>query len=293
MQRGRLWFVATMVLTAAAVPASAAVVVVTESETPAPAQGAAKPATAAKAQYRGTMYVEGDRVRIEGTSATKDGDMEAIVLYRPQPESFVYLDANEKSYTEMTGDDVKRVGAAIENARKQMQAQLSKMAPEQRKVVEQAMAGMGSEALLKPPPPKTALEPAKAVANGATDKVADRACKGYDVTRGGKKIAEACVATWPDLGMSAKDIEGLKKMTTFQQKMLSEVNFEGLQAAPGAEAFEVIDQLNGFPLRVKTGMNGKRPMSMRVVKIERKGVDPKLFDVPQGWTKKEFAAEGE
>lgn len=291
MQRIGLWFAATMFLTAAAGTAGGAVVVVTESETPAPAPGAAKPAAAAKPQYRGTMYVDGDRVRIEGTNATKDGDMEAIVLFRPQPESFVYLDAGEKSYTEMTRDDVKRVGAAIDTARKQMQAQLAKMPPEQRKVIEQAMAGMGTEALLKPQAPKTPLEPAKAVANGSTDKVADRACKGYDVTRGGKKIAEACVAPWSDLGMSAKDVDGLRKMTTFQQQMLSEVNFEGLQAAPGAEAFEVIDQINGFPLRIKTGMNGKRPMSMKVVKIERKDVDPKLFQVPQGWTKKEFAAE--
>ena len=293
MERARLWFLATMVLTAAAGAADAAVVVVTESETPAPPPGAAKPASAAKPQYRGSMYVEGDRVRIEGTSATKEGDMEAIVLFQPQPEAFVYLDASDKSYTEMTRDDVKKVGAAIDTARKQMQAQLAKMPPEQRKVVEQAMAGMGTEALLKEPAPKKAPEPAKAVANGTTDKVADRACKGYDVTRGGKKIAEACVASWADLGMSAKDVDGLRKMTTFQQQVLSEVSFEGLQAAPGAEAFEVIDQINGFPVRIKTGIGGKRPMSMRVVKIERKDVDAKLFQVPPGWTKKEFAAEEE
>lgn len=293
MQRVGLWFAATMMLAAATGTASGAVVVLTESETPAPAPGAAKPASAAKPQYRGTMYVDGDRVRIEGISATKDGDMEATVIFQPQPEAFVYLDASDKSYTAMTRDDVKKVGVAIDSARKQMQAQLAKMPPEQRKVVEQAMAGMGTESLMKDPGPKKAAEPAKAVANGTTDKVAERACKGYDITRGGKKIAEACVASWADLGMAAKDVDGLRKMTAFQQQMLSEVSFEGLQAAPGAEAFEVIDQINGFPMRIKTGMEGKRPMSMRVVKIERKDVDQKLFQAPQGWTKKEFAAEEE
>lgn len=289
MQRARGWFLAAVVLTAFAGSADAAVVVLTESEATAPAaQGAAKPA---KPQYRGTMYLDGERVRIEGTSATKDGEMEGTVLFRAQPESFVFLDAGNKSYTEMTREDAKRIGGAIDSARKQMQAQLAKMSPEQRKVVEQAMAGMGGDVLLKAAPPKQAVEPAKAVANGKTDKVADRACKGFDVTRGGKKIAEACVASWGDLGVSAKDVEGLRKMTAFQQQMLAEVNFEGLQAAPGAEAFEVIDQIQGFPLRVKTGLDGKRPMAMRVVKIERKDVDPKLFTVPQGWTKKDLAAE--
>lgn len=288
MQRARGWFLTAVVLTAFAGSADAAVVVLTESETTAPsAQGAAKPA---KPQYRGTMYLDGERVRIEGTSATKDGEMEGTVLFRAQPESFVFLDAGKKSYTEMTREDAKRIGGAIDSARKQMQAQLAKMSPEQRKVVEQAMAGMGGDVLLKAAPPKQSVEPAKAVANGTTDKVADRACKGFDVTRGGKKIAEACVASWGDLGVSAKDVEGLRKMTAFQQQMLAEVNFDGLQAAPGAEAFEVIDQIQGFPLRVKTGLDGKRPMAMRVVRIERKDVDPKLFTVPQGWTKKDISA---
>ena len=288
MQRARGWFLTAVVLTAFACAADAAVVVLTESETTAPsAQGAAKPA---KPQYRGTMYLDGERVRIEGTSATKDGEMEGTVLFRAQPESFVFLNAENRSYTEMTREDAKRIGGAIDSARKQMQAQLAKMSPEQRKVVEQAMAGMGGDVLLKAAPPKKAVEPAKAVANGTTDRVADRACKGFDVTRGGKKIAEACVASWGDLGVSAKDVEGLRKMTAFQQQMLAEVNFDGLQAAPGAEAFEVIDQIQGFPLRVKTGLDGKRPMAMRVVRIERKDVDPKLFTVPQGWTKKDISA---
>lgn len=289
MQRARGWFLTTVVVAAFAGTADGAVMVVTESETAAaPAgQGAAKQA---KPQYRGTMYVDGERVRIEGTSNTKEGEMEGTVLFRAQPESFVFLNSGDKSYTEMTRADAKRIGGAIDTARRQMQEQLAKMSPEQRKVVEQAMAGMGGDVLMKAPPQKHAVEPAKAVANGTTDRIADRACKGFDVTRGGKKIAEACVASWADLGLTPKDVEGLRKMTAFQQQMLSEVNFEGLQAAPGAEAFEVIDQVDGFPLRVRTGMNGKRPMSMRVVKIERKDVDPKLFGVPQGWTRKDLAA---
>lgn len=289
MRHAGIRLVTTVALAALAGAADAAVVVVTESEGPAaPAAQGAKPA---RPQHRGTMYVDGDRVRIDGSTDTKDGEMEGTVLFRAQPESFVFLNAGDKSYTEMTREDAKRIGGAIENARKQMQAQLAKMPPEQRKVVEQAMAGMGGDVLMKAPPPKKAVEPAKAVANGTTDKVADRACKGFDITRGGKKIAEACVASWTDLGLSAQDVTGLRKMTVFQQQMMADVNFEGMQTAPGAEAFEVIDQINGFPLRVRTAGDGKRAQGMKVTKIERKDVDPKLFQVPQGWTKKDLAAE--
>ena len=186
MRHAGIRLVTTVALAALAGAADAAVVVVTESEGPAaPAAQGAKPA---RPQHRGTMYVDGDRVRIDGSTDTKDGEMEGTVLFRAQPESFVFLNAGDKSYTEMTREDAKRIGGAIDSARKQMQAQLAKMSPEQRKVVEQAMAGMGGDVLLKAAPPKKAVEPAKAVANGTTDRVADRACKGFDVTRGGKKF---------------------------------------------------------------------------------------------------------
>ena len=129
MRHAGIRLVTTVALAALAGAADAAVVVVTESEGPAaPAAQGAKPA---RPQHRGTMYVDGDRVRIDGSTDTKDGEMEGTVLFRAQPESFVFLNAGDKSYTEMTREDAKRIGGAIENARKQMQAQLAKMPPEQ------------------------------------------------------------------------------------------------------------------------------------------------------------------
>lgn len=277
------------VVTVLAVPgtAHAGVLVVSESES----QTKAPNGAAGKPQYRGTMYVEGERVRIEGVSSTKEGEMEGTVLFRAQPESFVFLDSGEKTYTEVTRADAKRIGKTVEMARKQMQDQLAKMSPEQRAVVEQAMAGAGGDLLTKAPPARKPAEPATAVANGSTDKIADRPCRGFDVMRGGKKIAEACIASWADLGVAPADVEALRKMSSFQQQMLAEVNFEGFEAAPGAEAFEVMDQAKGFPLRVRILPEGKRPLTMRVVKFEKKDVDAKLFEVPAGYAKRDLSAE--
>jgi hypothetical protein len=213
------------------------------------------------------------------------------VLFRSKPESLVFLNASDKSYMEMTRADAKRIGAAIEGARNQMQAQLQKMTPEQRAIFEQAMAGVGGGALAKAGKPKKAPEPAKVIATGTSDKVGDYSCKGYEVVRGGKKIAEACVAPWSDLGFAQADVEGLRKLAAYQQQLFAEVNFEGLDSAPGAEAFEVMEQLGGFPVRVKTLVEGKPPLSMRVVKVERKDLDPKLFEIPAGYSKRDMATE--
>ena len=117
------------------------------------------------------------------------------------------------------------------------------------------------------------------------------ACRVFDVLRGGKKIADTCVASWADLGFAQADVEGLHKMAAFQRQLFAEVNLAGMESAPGSEAFEVMDQLQGFPVRVSTLVEGKPPLSMRVVKVERKDIDPKLFDVPKGYAKREMAAE--
>jgi hypothetical protein len=262
--------------------ATAGVVVHTESEAP---KGGAKDA---KPRYQGEFYVEGDRVRLQGTSREADGVAEGTVLFRPKPEALIFLDANEKSYMEMTRDDAKRIGASIEAARSQMAAQLDKMTPEQRAIVEQAMAGVGGVG--KGPKPKKAHEPAKATATGASDKVGEWTCKVYDVSRGTTKIAEACVASWGDLGFTQADVDGLRKLSAFQHQLFTEVNVEGFDAAPGTEAFEVMDQVQGFPVRVRT-VATKQPLAMHVVKVERKPLDAKLFEVPAGYTKRAMDEE--
>lgn len=288
MQRMTGWLVIVAVA-ALAGRAEGGVVVFTASESP-----KAAPAGKAKAdapQYEGQFYVDGDRVRLQGTSTEADGSSEGTVLFRTEPETLIFLSAGDKSYMEMTQADAKRIGGAIESARKQMQAQLQKMTPEQRAIFEQAMQGAGTAALAKPMQPRKAVEPAKVVATGSSDKVGDFACKGYEVLRGGKKIAEACVASWGDLGFAQADVDGLRKLAAYQQQLFAEVNFEGLESAPGAEAFEAMQQLGGFPVRVRTLVEGKEPLVMRVTKVERKDLDPKLFEVPAGYTKRDMAAE--
>jgi hypothetical protein len=294
MQRVRGWFLLPAIaVTLLAGEARAGVVVHTESESTAKPAAAAPGAAKQKQtpRYEGQFFVEGDRVRLQGTSNEADGASEGTVLFRSAPEALIFLDAGNKSYMEMTHADAKRIGTAIENARKQMQAQLQKMTPEQRAVFEQAMAGAGGAELAKASKPRKAPEPAKVVATGATDKIGDWACKGYDVLRGGKKVAEACVAAWGDLGFTQADVEGLRKLAAYQQQLFDEVNLEGFNSAPGSEAFEVMEQLGGFPVRVRTLIEGKPPVAMRVVKVERKAIDPKLFEVPPGYSKRDMAAE--
>lgn len=292
LQRTRIMsLAAALVMTAlVARDARAGVVIVTESEAPdAIAKGsqAAKPAkpgkTSGDTKYSGRLYVDGDRVRMQGTSSEGGQDSSGTVIFRPDPEALLVLNGDQKSYFEMTRADAKRIGQTIDMARAQMQAQMEKMTPEQRATIEQALSNFGGDMAKggKKAPP----EPAKAISTGTSDTISGYACRGYDIVRGAKKIAEACVASWADLGLAPDDVAGLRKLAAFQQQMFAEVNL-GTDAAPGIEAFEVMDQIKGFPLRVRTMVDGKRPTVMRVVQVERKDIDPKVFQVPAGYTRR-------
>jgi len=290
LQRTRMVALAAALVATALVArdARAGVVIVTESEAPdAVAKGsqAAKPGkTGGDTRYSGRLYVEGDRVRMQGTSSERGQDSSGTVIFQPDPEALLVLNGDQKSYFEMTRADAKRIGQTIDMARAQMQAQMEKMTPEQRATIEQALSNFGAGDVAKGGK-KAPPEPAKAVATGTSDTISGYACRGYDIVRAGKKIAEACVASWADLGVGPDDVAGLRKLAAFQQQMFADVNL-GTDAAPGIEAFEVMDQIKGFPLRVRTMVEGKRPTVMRVVQVERKDIDPKVFQVPAGYTRR-------
>jgi hypothetical protein len=267
--------------------AHAGVVIATESEG---ATGGAKSAQPGKrtdeTSYSGRLYVDGDRVRMEGASRDGKEVSEGALLYRSDPEALLVLDAGQHTYFEMTRADAKRIGSAIDAARSQMLAQMEKLSPEQRAAFQEALDGFGAGDLTKGGKDKTPPEPARAVPTGSSDTISGHACHGFDVVRGNKKIAEACVATWEELGLAPADVAGLRKLATFQEQMLSEVHLGGIDSAPGSEVFAVMDQIKGLPLRVRSFPSGKQPIVMRVVQIDHKEIDPKLFQVPPGYTKR-------
>lgn len=272
----------TMALAATLTAATAAfggVVIVTESE-----EGAAGgDASAGKEpELTGRMFVEGDRVRIQGTERDADSEAEGTVIFRPEPPALLVLNDDERSYVEITPADAKRVSSALDAARAQMEAQMAKMPPEQRAMLEKAMAGFGGA---PPQAAATKSAPAKAVATGKSDEVSGFSCREYDVVRDGEKIAQACIAAWKDLGVSAADLAGLKKLAAFQRDMMASMKLGDMAGDPGTEVFEVMEQVGGLPVRVRTTEAGEQPTVMRVVAIEKKDLDPKLFEVPEGYAK--------
>ncbi|HEY8517106.1 MAG TPA: DUF4412 domain-containing protein [Candidatus Binatia bacterium] len=293
MTRARSWWFAVLLVGALGLPtaARAGVVIVTESEEPgdavgksgqppaASAKAANDPAAKDKRRLTGLLYASGTDVRMEGTRTDADEKESGTVLFRGANDTLIVIDDQEKTYFEITRADAKRLASSLESARAQIRAQMENMSAEDRAAVEQAMkefGGLGSAGQKKEP------APLKAVATGKTSSVEGRSCREFEVQRGGKRIAEACVASWSDTGLKPDDLVGLRKLAEFQREVLSAMNWEGLEAAPGAEVFELLDEVGGFPVRVRATEDGET-VEFRVKDIQRKDIDPKLFQVPAGY----------
>jgi hypothetical protein len=249
--------------------AGAGVVIVTESED-----------TAKKDALRliGRLYASGRDVRLQGTRSDAEGKASGTVVYRGATDTVVVLNDDQRTYFEITRADAKRLASAVDSARAQIRAQLENLSPEDRAAVEQAMeqfGGLGGEEKKKP-------APIKAVATGKSSEVGGRSCRQFDVLRGNERIAEACVAPWREVGLQPDDLAALRQLAAFQRDVLQELDWEGLDEAPGAEVFELMEEIGGIPVRVRTMHEGK-PLVLRVIDVQRKDVDPKLFKVPPGY----------
>ena len=84
-----------------------------------------------------SIHIDNDRLRLE-MGENKD----VYFIYRADKKVFWTVNLKEKSYTEMTEKDFEDMMAKMEQAKKQMAAQLEKMPPEQRKMMEDMMKQM-------------------------------------------------------------------------------------------------------------------------------------------------------
>lgn len=221
----------------------------------------------------GRMVLDGDRVRME---MARPGGIKSVIIYRGDRNVVWSVDDKRKSYTEVDGARMQAVRAESEAAREKMRGELDKLPPDKR-VQMQRMLAAAEAATAKREPPSLKE-------TGRTDKVGALACHEVEVSRGGTKESEICVADWKAAGVTKEDLAPVRKLGAFQDSTM------GSQArGQGDDVLDLFDGLDGLPVRVRTFRGGQPRTEFRVVKVEHKPIDAKLFDPPDGYAKREFA----
>lgn len=211
-----------------------------------------------------SIHIEKDLIRLEMGSAK---DM--YFIYRGDKKLFWIVNIKEKSYTEMTEKDFEDMMAKMEQAKKQMAAQMEKMPPEQRKMMEDMMKKM----MPAGDAPKTDFKK-----TGSGGKINGWNTDKYEAIREGVKRSDIWLADFKAVGVSEADFAPFKSMSKYFEKF-----------APDNE-WKLQDK--GMPVKSISYKDGKPEFQTEVKSVKKESQAAALFEVPAGFTVKKMAGMG-
>jgi len=218
---------------------------------------------------RTKIYAQEKKVRMEEGGG---GDATMIFL----GDRFMYIDHDEKTYIVMDEAMLEEMSAKMNEAMKEMEAQLAGMPPEQRAMVEEMMKGqmqgmMGQQGEEAPPP---------RIEAGGSSKWQSRKCKEYAVFEGDEKTQDICASELDDVDGADEAIEAFRGMAAYMSKMFESMPMRSSsQPNPG----ELMDQIDGFPVHTIDYENGAKIRETSLDSVEEQDLNDDLFKAPEGY----------
>ena len=230
--------------------------------------------TAAGKTETNQVQIEKDRMRAE--IIAPNGEKQTVV-FDGAKEVLWIVNADRKTYTEMTKADVDRLGGQMSTLMAQMQEQLKNMPPEQRAQVEAMMKGRGM--------PGAGGAPAKTeYRKTGTATVGKWTCDKYDGHRNNQKTSEVCTVDPKALGLALADFDVTKHLAAFFAKLAPQ-NADRVFAIGSPE-----DQgFSGVPVRRVT-FNGQQQTVTELTEVSRQTFAASTFAIPAGYQKEAFGS---
>ena len=227
------------------------------------------------------MLFDGGRMRTERRE--HDGDQD-IVIFKNQ--ALYTLDSKSKSYRVLDKAAAEKMGAQVAAAKKQMEARMAAMPPEQRKKMEEMMAklGKGGAGAMMPgaKPSQRTLKN-----TGRTETVAGIKCTVWEAFEDGKKDEELCAAPAGSIPGGDDVIKTFREISA----MLSSFT-EKLGSHAGDEPWRDMETINGVPILTRDFDDGKATSETRMTVVRKESVPASSFDVPSGYAEKKLEFPG-
>ncbi|MEP7310839.1 MAG: hypothetical protein ABJA98_35530 [Acidobacteriota bacterium] len=231
-----------------------------------------KTTTGATAQISQTQ-IERNRMRAEVAGGV--GGVKRVVIFDGTRQIMWLVDADKKSYSEMTKADADRMGGQLQDAMSQMQAQLANLPPAQRAQIEAMMKGRGM-------PGAAAAAQKNEYRKAGTDKVGKWTCNKYEGFQNNEKTSEVCTVEPAALGLALADFDVSRQLGEFFQKLMPQ---------NGDQVFTIgtIEEhgYSGVPVRRKFTIAG-RETTTEVTDVTRQTFADATFVVPDGFKKEDL-----
>jgi hypothetical protein len=203
---------------------------------------------------RGQAFFEGRRVRID-----TDGGRRGLI-YRGEQGLIWLIDHEEKQYLQVTRPSASDVAAAAR----------SQLDDEQRAAVD----------MLKGVDPM--LEIRK---TGTRSAVSGVSCEELQIYQGGRRVADVCLASYADAGISRESLAGVEEVQNLLQEAVG-IFLDADGQSEAVAALESFGRLEGVPMRVRAFSDGSFESETLVTKIQSKAVPESTFDLPKDYKAK-------
>jgi hypothetical protein len=200
---------------------------------------------------------------------TPDGGM----IFRGDKKVLWSVDSKNKTYSEMTEEDAKAVGAKANDAMAQMKEAMKSMPPEQRAMVEKMMSK-------KMPASQEITRQVKATGESKT--INGFPCKGYTVSKSNGSSTEVWAADLSAVHLDPKDLQVFKEFSDFMKNMIPGMN----QFAEWVKDYEHPreNEIPGFPvLSIEHDASGKETLRSELVRVDSGKIPTEKFEVPAGF----------
>ena len=197
-------------------------------------------------------------------SVTTDEDGGRVVIVRLDKEKIYTLSPKEKTYSEMTFNELeatmKKMGSEMDSHMAEMNEQLASMPPEQRKMVEEMMKkqmnrGGGDEV--------------KVEKTGDSKTISGYSCTKFLVKQDDKEMA----TIW-----TTKDLKAFESMRgDFQEFSKRMMSMNPMTKGMG----EGMQKVEGFPIET----DGARGFKQVVTKVEKRSIAASEFEIPADYKK--------
>ena len=187
-----------------------------------------------------------------------------------------YMEIDRAAMTEMA-ESVARMQKEMAPQMAQMRERLKNLPPEQRAMIEQQMGGRVDLGAMETKPAGKVT-----TVKRDSDKIAGFKCQRYDVMNDKQRVADVCVATDADAGMSKADFSTVSSAMKFMRDMAGRA--QKLSAGMGAPRMPIGD-VDGVPVSTKDLRNGRE---FRLASVSDDGLDDARFNEYRSLSKREL-----
>ncbi|MEZ4331757.1 MAG: hypothetical protein R3F35_08375 [Myxococcota bacterium] len=225
---------------------------------------------------RAMVFASGRRLRIE---QRRDGAPAPVFVYRGDRGRLYSISDSTRSYVQLEPALLAALGgSSARGARREVDDGLAALPQDQQR----AFGHLLGVASLDPKHPE---EPLVVSRTGGTDAVSGIGCERVELTRGGRLLAEGCIAEWRSVGLTPEDVEVFRSLAELVRNATGSRQPLPIEMVPG-QPLDLVVQFGGLPLVFERAGRAREASAIRVASVERIAGGEALYEVPDGFAQR-------